>query len=398
MRAGTLCLATALMILAACGGSGEDPAAGPEESATAMAGQEVDQTALEELAAADSAAVSTSSVYYEFKTEASGPMASAFPSMTGSVRIVDSGEEVPWMRVELRAETDRGLDSLELTSTPDSVFLLDHVKGELRRGAVRNGADELMAAAGSAILGEFLFEDPFGDEMEAPAVRDGGEVEVDEVRCRRIEVEYAGGEQRAVWFFALSDHLPRRVERTVVRDGVENTLTMDLYNLRTDLDPRSDAYSLAAPEGYAIVEHMTFLPVGRPAPDWKLATSLGDTLSLAGLRDTLVVMDFWATWCAPCLMVMPELQSIHEEYAGQPVKVVGVNVWEQGDPQALMADSGFTYKLLLDGDSVAADYLVSGIPTLYLIDMEGRVLYRARGAGGSTGEELRAAIDSVLER
>ena len=399
MRAGTLFIATALMILAACGGNGDQPAAEHEGSGTGAGPQEqlVDHAALDELASADSAAVSTGSVRYDFKAEASGPMGAAFPPMRGSVRILDSGEDVPWMKIELHAETDRGVDSLELISTPDSVFLLDHPSRELRRGAVADGADELMAAAGSAILGEFLFEEPFGDEMEAPVVRDGGEDEVDGVPCRRVEVEYAGGEQRATWSFAASDHLPRRVERSVIRDGVENTLTMELYNLRTDLELRPNDYRLAAPEGYAIVEHMTFLPVGRPAPEWELPTSLGDTLALSGLRDTLVVMDFWATWCAPCLMVMPELQRIHEDYAEQPVKVVGVNVWEQGDPGALMADSGFTYTLLLEGDSVAGDYLVSGIPTLYLIDMEGRILFRARGAGGSTGEELRAAIDGALE-
>jgi thiol-disulfide isomerase/thioredoxin len=390
----TAVLSAAVILLAACGGdegrrtgSGSDTTAadtGPDSSAVVL------------LRRADSAAGAVGSAAYSFRLEASGPAASGLPDMSGHIAFRGGTREIPRLRARLTAEMPGGAESLQVASGADSVFLLDHSARELRYGSVENGAEELLGALGPALLGELMFDAPFADELSAREVSDLGSEEIGGLECRKVSVSYAGGGQKAVWWFGAEDYLPRRVDRIMTRGGEESVLSMVITDLETGVDLSAEDIRLTAPEGWTETEHMTFLPVGRAAPDWSLPTPAGDTLSLAALRDTVVIMDFWATWCGPCLTVMPDLQEIHEDYARRPVKVVGVNVWERGDPEALMADSGFTYALALDGDSVAADYLVTAIPTLYVIGPEGRVVYRARGAGGDSAHGIRAVVDSLL--
>ena len=117
---------------------------------------------------------------------------------------------------------------------------------------------------------------------------------------------------------------------------------------------------------------------------------------MASLRGSVVVMDFWATWCGPCMIAMPEIQKVHEHFRDQPVKVFGVNCMEGagGDPAKYMRSQKYTYSLLLDGDSVADRYNVSGIPTFYVVDQQGRIAFSSVGAGSEEG--LTAIIEKLL--
>ena len=146
-----------------------------------------------------------------------------------------------------------------------------------------------------------------------------------------------------------------------------------------------------------IISPFAFLPVGTQAPVWTLLDRDGNTVSLEQMTGTIVVIDFWATWCGPCFRVMPELQEIHEVYADSPVAVYGIHVWDEADPAAFMDENGFTYGLLLEGDQVAEEYLVSGIPTLYIIDADGNIAYAEVGADPEIGDKLSSVLDSLLE-
>jgi peroxiredoxin len=93
---------------------------------------------------------------------------------------------------------------------------------------------------------------------------------------------------------------------------------------------------------------------------------------------------------------MPGLQTLHERYKDQGVVIFGINCWESGDPEALMQREGYTYTLLLDGDPVAAQYMVSGIPTFYVISPDGRVAHHAVGFDPRMEQKLEEVIDAFL--
>ncbi|MFZ2489355.1 MAG: TlpA disulfide reductase family protein [Anaerolineae bacterium] len=115
--------------------------------------------------------------------------------------------------------------------------------------------------------------------------------------------------------------------------------------------------------------------IGHPAPGFALPTLAGDDLALDALRGQPVVLNFWASWCAPCRSEMPELQRLHERLAGAGVRVVGVNQGEQpAQAAAFMQTLGLTFPVALDQRTgVSQQYLVNSLPTTFFIDREGVV-------------------------
>ncbi len=93
----------------------------------------------------------------------------------------------------------------------------------------------------------------------------------------------------------------------------------------------------------------------------------------------VVVLDFWATWCAPCMMVSPHMQKIHEAYAERSVVVLAVHYDDQGDPKRYTKRNGYTFTVLDDGLTVAKRMGVSKIPTVMIIGPDGRVVHRQTG-------------------
>jgi cytochrome c biogenesis protein CcmG, thiol:disulfide interchange protein DsbE len=124
--------------------------------------------------------------------------------------------------------------------------------------------------------------------------------------------------------------------------------------------------------------------LGRPAPDFTLATTDGRSVSLSSLKGKPVMLNFWATWCGPCRDEIPFLQAIAADAAwtDRGLAMVAVDLQEPADDvRQFMADYGMTYTVLLDTEGeVAGLYNISGIPTTYFIDKDGIIKYVKTGA------------------
>ena len=129
---------------------------------------------------------------------------------------------------------------------------------------------------------------------------------------------------------------------------------------------------------------LTRLAQRAPAPDLALEAAEGASLRLSDLRGEVVVVNFWASWCPPCRREMPALERLNRLMRGQPFAVVGINAGEEVE-DVLGFRAGVepapSFRLLLDREGKALKaFGVSGLPTTFVLDREGRIAYQALGA------------------
>jgi peroxiredoxin len=139
------------------------------------------------------------------------------------------------------------------------------------------------------------------------------------------------------------------------------------------------------------------LPIGTIAPRWTLKDAKGAEHRSSDLAGRVVVLDFWATWCAPCHRMMPGLQKLHDEFSKDGVVVIGISTSERGgDPVQLMLDRGYSYQLLLNGEAVSKAFHVVGLPVVYVIGRDGRIVDATVGADEKVEESRRAIIAGLV--
>ena len=137
-----------------------------------------------------------------------------------------------------------------------------------------------------------------------------------------------------------------------------------------------------------------------PAADFELQDMDEDKIKLSDYKGKVVLLNFWATWCPPCIREMPSMERLHQQVDAEGFNVIAVNQME--DIDQVFAFTGQlevdpTFKILFDTtSSVSRDYAVRGLPTTYLIDKEGRVRYRAVGGREFDHPEVIKIIEQLM--
>ena len=135
--------------------------------------------------------------------------------------------------------------------------------------------------------------------------------------------------------------------------------------------------------------------VGGPAPTFKLEAVDGQIMSMADLKGQFVVLNFWATWCVPCIKEMPEFQKAHQSLDPQ-ARIIGINLAESKEKVAeYILDKGVSFPILLDeyGD-VSQEYEVLHLPVTYFITPDGVIREKIFG-GGVTEKMIEAKINQL---
>ena len=139
---------------------------------------------------------------------------------------------------------------------------------------------------------------------------------------------------------------------------------------------------------------------GGALPALKLTDLRGMEADFGPYRGRVLILNFWATWCAPCLEEMPSLQRLHQSLAGKPAQVLGVSV---GDGRMavnrFIERTGVSFPMLMDEDKTQSRrWKASILPTTYVIDVAGRPRYRHVGALAWDEPSILAAIEKLLPR
>src|SRR5262245_62948194 len=138
--------------------------------------------------------------------------------------------------------------------------------------------------------------------------------------------------------------------------------------------------------------------VGKDAIAFELQDLDGNRVDLQSLKGKVALLDFWASWCGPCVRELPHIEKLHRDFKDRGLVVLGVNNEEADVARAFVKNKGYTFTSLVDeGREVAMKYGVSGIPHVFVIGREGKVKWHALGYGPGGEIDLRSAVEKALK-
>jgi len=135
------------------------------------------------------------------------------------------------------------------------------------------------------------------------------------------------------------------------------------------------------------------------APDFTLKTLDGQEMTLSKLRGKVVLLDFWATWCAPCREAIPHLINLQKTYQEKGFEVIGMNV-DRGDVETVrrfVKSMDIPYPITLTSEEVSRNYGVTGLPTTILIDKEGKIRQKLLGFTSEISKQITSTIVELTQ-
>ncbi|MBX7168401.1 MAG: redoxin domain-containing protein [Pirellulales bacterium] len=267
------------------------------------------------------------------------------------------------------------------------------------------------------LLSDSFFEAIMTDAAEPELVQP---IVVDEATCHGVRLRRPDGDL-TLWIDPQGPTL-RRIEfptaalaKQIAPDGrIANlSLTLDLKSARLNGPIQPLAFEFEMPADAKLVEAFDLRPLlPKPAPpspllgqkpgDHSWTTLEGTPVASQDLAGKVVVVDFWATWCGPCLQSLPRLQEVYEKYAGNErvrFLAVSTDVAEVTNEQIAQAfrERKLTIPIVRDPNLAARDvFRVEAIPNTFVLGPDGTVQVNEVGANPAFAEELGGYIESLL--
>jgi len=138
--------------------------------------------------------------------------------------------------------------------------------------------------------------------------------------------------------------------------------------------------------------------VGGVAPDFKLQSLDGQSVSLNDFKGKPVLINFWASWCGPCVYEMPFLQQIYEEWSDRGLVLLAINVGESSSTiEKFMQEHNLSLSVLLDTKKIVArEYNIMAYPTTFFIDKDGVIQEKIMGAFRSKAD-IEKKLSKIID-
>ena len=158
------------------------------------------------------------------------------------------------------------------------------------------------------------------------------------------------------------------------------------------------AFALLAAVAVALPLPALAVDAGQPAPAFALPRAAGDVLTLESLKGRVVLVDFWASWCAPCKRSFPWMNELQRKYGEQGLAVVAINVDKRrADADRFLAQVPANFDVVFDPDGkTPAAYAVRGMPSSYLVDARGNVVEVEAGFNDQRAAAFEARIRALV--
>lgn len=137
---------------------------------------------------------------------------------------------------------------------------------------------------------------------------------------------------------------------------------------------------------------------GQPAPNFKVISTTGQTISQDNYRGHVLILDFFATWCQPCRQSIPHLVEMNRKYGRQGLQILGLSVDEDGEEAVTSFTDEFriNYPLALAGVSTTLAFGVRSVPVMYLVDKKGIIVEVYRGFTDETARSVERNVKRLL--
>ena len=129
--------------------------------------------------------------------------------------------------------------------------------------------------------------------------------------------------------------------------------------------------------------------------NWDLYDEAGNVVRFGKFKDQVVLINFWATWCPPCIAEMGSLQELYDEYNGK-VAFLFVTADDREAIAAFKEKKGYTFPVYYSRSKPPSEILSESLPTTYLIDKQGKIVIDKKGAANWSSDAVKETIDGLL--